>query len=151
MKKIFYTLTIILFCFLTFNCNNKKQNSTLVEITENADSIGFDKFITNFSADENFQFTHIKFPVEMFVRGYDAYNTKDTTLYVHKTDWSFVNLVDAGKFPTTEKVFFERKQNENDFVIAAKGKECGILIEYYFEKQTKEDTWFLVKIEDLSM
>jgi hypothetical protein len=152
MKKIFYTLTVIFICFLTFNCNNKKQNATLVDVSKNADSVNFDKFITEFSTNESFQFAHIKFPVEMFLPENEfADILKDTTLFISKKDWSFINLVDAEKFPTKEKVFFEREQYENGFLIVVKGKDSGILIEYRFVKQTEEDLWFLVYIEDRSM
>lgn len=138
-------------CFCLFNCNNKKQSTGLYEATHNADSVNFDIFIKEFSADESFQVEHINFPVEMFVPRNDEYNTKDTTLYVHKTDWDFINLSDSSKFPVKEKVFFNKMQYENGFAIVVKGIDCGIFITYYFEKQKKEDTWFLVKIEDTSI
>jgi len=150
MNKTFYVLTIILFCFILFNCNNKKQNTAFTDVTENADSLSFDKFISSFSTDENFQFAHIKFPVEMFVPKNDVYN-RDTTLYIGKNKWKFLNLVDSGKFPTANDVFFERKQYEFGFAIVVKGADRGILITYFFEKQNDENTWFLVKMEDSTM
>ena len=134
-----------------FNCQNKKQNSALTEITENADSLNFEKFIKDFSADENFQFEHIKFPLEMFLPENElAAIEKDTTIFINKKDWKFLNLANSSKYPTAEKVIFKTMQSENGFAIVVQGYDCGILITYFFEKQREEDTWFLVKMEDSS-
>ncbi|MCL2597103.1 MAG: hypothetical protein FWD66_05475 [Paludibacter sp.] len=151
MKQLFYFLTIFTLCFGLFCCNNKKQDSTLYNITQNVDYEDFDKFIKEFSADKNFQFGHINFPVEMFVPANEKYNIKDTTLYIHKSDWKIINLTDAGKFPSKGEVSFTKMQYENGFAIVVKGINYGIYITYFFEKQKEKNTWFLVKIEDTSM
>jgi len=113
MKKIIYFITISTLCLCLFCCNNKKQEVTLYEVTQDADSVSFDKFITEFSSDKNFQFVHIIFPVEIFVPENQTFNTKDTTLYISKTQWKFLNLIDENQFPATEKVFYKTMKYES--------------------------------------
>ncbi|GHT18374.1 hypothetical protein FACS189429_4800 [Bacteroidia bacterium] len=133
------------------NCNRaKKQNTVVDNNTEIAETLSFDEFITQFSADSNFQLQHIAFPLTVFVPKNDTMETEnDTTYYLSRKDWKFIDLADASKYPTVEKVMFEKQKTDNGFELLVKGNDSGIYISYFFEK--KNDMWILTGMEDRSM
>ncbi|MDR2824704.1 MAG: DUF4348 domain-containing protein [Prevotellaceae bacterium] len=113
--------------------------------TEIADTVNFDEFLVKFSTDSDFQFAHIDFPLTVIwleneVTGVE----KDTTLYLNKKDWQFKDFIDGTKY----NVFYKKFRTETGFEIFAAGNQTGVAVTYLFEK--RENTWFLVRMEDSS-
>jgi len=153
--------SIIFLVFIGFNTNCKSQvNSNSQANDYNGDRVEnssikkneketFEKFLLNFSYNENFQKSRIKFPV-LYIHLNEDFTKHDTT-YLKLEDWKYSNL---GFEQNTEyrgqiyDNFNHELKDTDERVYAIHGIRDGVERYYYFKRINS--LWYLIKYEDLS-
>lgn len=138
----YHFLTILL--VVCSACGDKDPKELSAPRETNSEIENFNIFLEDFSLNEDFQLSRIKFPLP----DCDYPGDEDSNCtYIKREDWKRLVLIDTTNPSSTIRNIYDNfnleMRNSGERVVAFEATETNICAYYFFQLQT--DQWYLIK------